>query len=61
MKFNQLEIFINGHNEIVIRQTQQKLDVFIFITPDQADVVAEEIKQLAKQLKEEGENKINEK
>lgn len=61
MKFNQLEIFINGHNEIVIRQIQQKLDVFIFITPDQADVVAEEIKQLAKQLKEEGENKINEK
>lgn len=61
MKFNQLEIFINGHNEIVIRQIQQKLDVFIFITPDQADVVAEEIKRLAKQLKEEGENKINEK
>lgn len=54
MKFNQLEIFINGHNEIVIRQIQQKLDVFIFITPDQADVVAEEIKRLAKQLKEEG-------
>lgn len=61
MKFNQLEIFINGHNEIVIRQIQKRLDVFIFVTPDQADVVAEEIKKLGKQLKEEGENKINEK
>ena len=55
MKFNQLEIFINGHNEIVIRQIQKRLDVFIFVTPDQADVVAEEIKKLGKQLKEEGE------
>lgn len=55
MKFNQLEVFINGHNEIVIRQIQQKLDVFVFITKDQADIVADEIKKLAKELKGEEE------
>lgn len=64
MKFNQLEVFINGHNEIAIKQGNEEFDKhfrIVFITKDQADIVADEIKKLAKELKEEGENKINEK
>lgn len=51
MKFNEMEIFANVRNEIVIRQVCG----IVRITPDQADVVAKEIKKIAKQLKEEGE------
>lgn len=64
MKFNQLEVFINEHNEIAIKQGNEEFDKrfrIVFITKDQADIIADEIKKLAKQLKEEGENKINEK
>ena len=48
MKMNQLEIGING-DEIVLRQVNKD----VFITPDQADMVAEEIKKIAKFLKQE--------
>lgn len=51
MKVNQLEIGING-DEIVLRQVNKD----VFITPDQADMVVEEIKKIAKFLKQE-ENK----
>lgn len=39
MKFNELEIFINAHNEIVL---QQKENV-VRITADQAEITADEI------------------
>ena len=48
MKMNQLEIGING-DEIVLRQVNKD----VFITPDQADMVVEEIKKIAKFLKQE--------
>ena len=57
MKFNEVEIFINAHNEIVIRQ----ICGIVRITKDQADIVADEIKKLAKQLKEEEDDETNEK
>lgn len=51
MKFNEMEVFINAYNEIVIRQVCG----IVRITADQADLVADEIKKLASELKEEGE------
>lgn len=48
MKFNQLEIGTTG-DEIVLRQTNKD----IFISPDQADMVIEEIKKIAQFLKQE--------
>lgn len=50
MKIYQIDVFINAHNEIVLRQENNKI---VRITADQADIVAEGIKKLAKQLKEE--------
>lgn len=47
MKFNQLEIGTNG-DEIILRQTNKD----VVITPDQADMVIEEIKKIAKFLKQ---------
>lgn len=57
MKFNKLEVFINTKNEIALKQgndDEEFLNVVV-ITKDQADLVAEEIKRLAQELKEEGE------
>jgi hypothetical protein len=57
MKFNEIEVFINSHNEIAIKQGNEEFDKhfrIVFITKDQADIVADEIKRLAKQLKKEG-------
>ena len=51
MKFNEMEVFANVHNEIVIRQVCG----VVRITIDQAELVAEEIKRLVKELKEEAE------
>lgn len=53
MKMNQLEIGINAHNEILLSQVSNTQWNIIRITPAQAETVAEEIKKLAKQLKEE--------
>lgn len=58
MKFNELEVFINTNNEIAIKQGEDEYDKYfrvVVITKDQADMVADEIKRLAKELKEEGE------
>lgn len=55
MKFNQIEIGINSANEIIIKQIKGGEYQLIRITKDQADIVADEIKKLAKELKEEGE------
>lgn len=57
MKFNEMEVFANIHNEIVIRQVCG----VVRITIDQAELVADEIKKLAKELKEKKEDEINEK
>lgn len=60
MKFNELEIFINAHNEIVLKQKKN----IVRITADQADIVADEILSMTtkidrekakQQKKEEGE------
>ncbi len=51
MKFNEMEVFANIHNEIVIRQVCG----IVRITIDQAELVADEIKRLVKELKEEKE------
>lgn len=51
MKFNEMEVFVNVHNEIVIRQVCG----VVRITKDQAELVADEIKRLVKELKEEKE------
>ena len=48
MKCNQIEVGVNGDGEIVLRQ--KKKDVFI--TPDQAGLVINEIKKIAKFLKQ---------
>ena len=53
MKFNEIEVFINRKKEITIAQTE--FPYIVSITKDQADLIADEIKRLAKQLKEEGE------
>lgn len=55
MKFNQIETGINSANEIIIKQIKGGEYQLVRITKEQADIVAEEIKKLAKQLKEEGE------
>lgn len=58
MKFNEIEVYINKKNEITIKQGDDEYSKcfgFVSITPDQADIVADEIKRLAKELKEEGE------
>jgi len=57
MKFNEMEVFVNVHDEIVLRQVCG----IVRITKDQAEIIADEIKRLAKELKEEGEDEINEK
>ena len=60
MKFNELEIFINAHNEIVLKQKEN----VVRITADQTDILADEILSMAtkidrektkQQKKEEGE------
>ena len=56
MKINQIEVVINAHEEIIIRQGYTNCQV-VRLTADQADMVAEEIKRLAKQLKEEANGK----
>ena len=49
MKFNKLEIFINENKEISIVEAEPPFTVSI--TADQADLVADEIKRLAQQIK----------
>ena len=61
MKFNQIETGINSANEIIIKQIKGGEYQLIRITKDQADIVADEIKKLAKELKQEKEDEINEK
>lgn len=56
MKFNEMEVFVNVHDEIVIRQVCG----IVRITKDQANIVADEIKRLVKELEEEGEDETNE-
>ena len=55
MEFNQLEVFINTKGKIALKQGGEDDEFFsvVVITADQADMVAEEIKRLAKDLKEE--------
>jgi len=56
MKMNQIEIRITAHNEIVVEQIKGGAIQIVRITPDQAETVADEIKKLSKQLKEEQNN-----
>ena len=55
MEFNQLEVFINTKGKIALKQGEENDPFFnvVVITADQADMVAYEIKRLAKELKEE--------
>lgn len=55
MEFNQLEVFINTKGKIALKQGNEEDDFFnvVVITADQADMVADEIKRLAKEIKEE--------
>ena len=46
MKFNELEIFINAHNEVVLKQKEN----IVRITADQAEITAEEIQGLGEQI-----------
>ena len=48
MKCNQIEVGVNGDGEIVLRQAKND----VFITPDQAGLVINEIKKIAKILKQ---------
>lgn len=50
MQMNQLEVGINSHGEILLRQASHGEWENIRITIDQAEMVAEEIKKIAKQL-----------
>ena len=56
MKMNQVEVFINAHGEILLSQVVKNHWSIVRITKDQADVIAKEIKKIAKQLKEEQNN-----
>lgn len=56
MKMNQVEVFINAHGEILLSQVVKNHWSIVRITKDQADVIAKEIKKIAKQLKEEQKN-----
>lgn len=56
MKMNQVEVFINAHGEILLSQVVNNHWSIVRITKDQADVIAKEIKKIAKQLKEEQNN-----
>lgn len=49
MKFNELEVFINAHNEIVLKQKEN----VVRITADQAEMTADEIKGCAGTIFEE--------
>lgn len=55
MEFNQLEVFINTKGKIALKQGNDDDEFFsvVVITADQADMVADEIKRLAKEIKEE--------
>lgn len=55
MEFNQLEVFINTKGKIALKQGNDDDEFFnvVVITADQADMVADEIKRLAKELKDE--------
>lgn len=55
MEFNQLEVFINTKGKIALKQGNEDDEFFsvVVITADQADMVADEIKRLAKELKDE--------
>ena len=55
MEFNQLEVFINTKGKIALKQGDEEDEFFnvVVITADQADMVADEIKRLAKELKDE--------
>ena len=53
MKINQIETGINSHGEIIVKQIKGGEYQIVRITADQAETVADEIKKLAKQLKEE--------
>lgn len=52
MEFNELEVFINAHGEITLKQQSSGVDI-VRITADQAEIVAEEMKRLAKKIIEE--------
>lgn len=58
MKMNQVEVFINAHDEIVLKQ--EDTNMVVRITADQAELVGEELKELAKQIKREQERKRQE-
>lgn len=58
MKMNELEVFINAHNEIVLKQEDSNM--LVRITADQAELVGKEIEELAKQIKREQERKRQE-
>ena len=58
MKMNQIEVFINAHNEIVLKQ--EDTNMVVRITADQAEIIGEELKELAKQIKREQERKRQE-
>ena len=60
MKMNQLEIFINAHGEIVAKQITNGKEEVVRITADQAEIIGEELKELAKQIKREQERKRQE-
>ena len=55
MEFNQLDVFINTKGKIALKQGNDDDEFFnvVVITADQADMVADEIKRLAKELKDE--------
>lgn len=46
MKFNELEIFINAHNEVVLKQKEN----IVRITADQAEITADEINGCATKI-----------
>lgn len=58
MKMNQVEVFINAHNEITLKQGFDTN--IVIITADQAEIIGEELKELAKQIKREQERKRQE-
>lgn len=55
MEFNQLDVFINTKGKIALKQGNDDDEFFnvVVITADQAELVADEIKRLAKEIKEE--------
>lgn len=60
MKMNQIEVFINAHDEIVAKQITNGEEEIVRITADQAGIIGEELKELAKQIKREQERKRQE-